>query len=107
MPLRRASRTEPYLVAGARTGARAGVSGCGRGAASSAKAAPAPKVATHNVAATSLNVRIGFFFCGSARMGDSPIPRRTHGLCVFPEITRGGARLARLPLGAALGQFLA
>src|SRR5918993_713036 len=106
MPLRRASRAEPYLVAGASAGARAGVSGCGRGAASSACAAPAPRKATPKVARMKLDVRIGFFFCGSARMGYCPIPRGTNGLCVFPEIARGGARLARLPFGLALSEFL-
>ena len=83
----------------------AGVSGCGRGAASSAWAAPAPRKPPPMWPRNS-DVRIGFFFCGSARMGDCPIPCGTNGLCVFPEIARGGARLARLPFGPALRQFL-
>src|SRR6476469_3256609 len=96
MPLRKASRTEPYLMVGVR--------GCGRGAASSAKAALEPSNATPQ-AAMRLDVRIGFRFGSTARMGHGAVPRRTDVLRVFPKVARSCRRTARLPFRVTARQF--
>src|SRR6478735_8108758 len=96
MPLRKASRAEPYLMVGAR--------GCGRGAASSAKAALEPSSATLQ-AAKRLDVRIGLLLGGPARMRHRTVACRSDRLRVLPEIARTRGGFPRLPFRPAAREF--